>query len=976
VKISIARATELYPRHIVVRHLLVEDWKRRMMLQRIVGRSVQLERHQETMIEASSAGRDAPEVVYRFAMKYLDDLLLAFPMAEMSPALSRKIIKKAKDEIRNTPVPDLNFRGFQMYDRADNKVDLFDFQKIVVGMGIDALMGKRGVAGQVSQADQTEVLSFFNNLEMGLGKGFAFTEPVSVPGGWTPIGALKVGDKVAGRDGTWCSVTAVFDRPILQLFRVTLRDGSSVVTDPDHRWAVQTLNDRFRGGHRVLTTAQMLATGCSFSNGNARYYSLMLTAPVQHPDRELPLDPYVMGCMLGDGSCGNSTLCNVDEWLIDEFERRLPAGCQLTRRGVANLIVRTSDQKRNPFTKIMKDHGWNEWRSSNKYAPVEYLTASPAQRLDCLRGLMDTDGWIQGANSVQFASTSEALRDGVQELVRSLGGTARTSYKVAKLNRADGTTATCDAFTTTIAMPPGMNPFLLPRKADLYHDREKYLPSQAIVSIEPEGRGRSRCITVDAPDSLFVGKDYIVTHNTACAEATLVALHRNLIRLRKKRGEKNVTDVSILVIIPNNAKQAWIRALNKNTRLDAAIVEGTFAQREAIIKARHDVTIVNFETIRASWNKVGRRRETWVPVPKHPSLFDHEYFAVVCDEYHRVKNPEAQQSIGYLHLNSKKFMPMSGTPILSKPEEAWVTLHKSWPHLFPSYENFVRILQVKDGGEMLGYNPEVMIELKKFLMINSVRIRKDQVMDQLPKELYIQKDVELTKEQRRIYNKIRDEMLLTLDNGDVRDIMSPLAMIIRLKQAAFSPELFDGSKHSAKIDELREDVVQLISSGEKAIIGSQWAKATRILQREFASYNPAYVDGTVVDTRNNLARTNEVDRFNNDPDCLLYIGTIGANKEAITLHAATYVAMTDKDWTPANNRQFVMRSAAGGLRGLDSGVSSVSILEYIAKDTIEEAIEVMLMHKQNVFNSLVERDGGFQASRSTFKDIMSLIRKA
>lgn len=633
-KISIARASERYPRHIKVVLPLSEDWGRRMMLQRIVGRDVQLERHQETMLEASQKGRSECLVVYRLALGYLDDLLLAFPMADMSASLSKRVIRQARDEIRNTPVPDLNLRGFQMYDRAGRKVDLFDFQKIVVGMGIDALLGKRGIPGQKSVHDQTQVLGFFNNLEMGLGK-------------------------------------------------------------------------------------------------------------------------------------------------------------------------------------------------------------------------------------------------------------------------------------------------------------------------------------------------------TAIAEATLVALHRNLIKRRKKRGEKDVRSISILIVIPNNAKTAWKRALDANTHLDAVIVEGTQAQRERLIAERHDVTIVNFETIRCTWDKsAGRRRERWVAVPKHPSLFDHEYYAVVCDEYHRVKNPEAQQSIGYLHLRSTRHMPMSGTPILSKPEEAWVTLHRVWPNLFPDYESFCRALIQKDGGEILGYNPEVMVELKKFLSQNSVRIRKDQVMDQLPEELYVRKDVELTREQRKIYNTIRDEMLLMLENGDVRDIMSPLAMITRLKQAAFSPELFEGSRHSAKIDELREDVAQLVDSGEKAILGSQWSTATRILQREFAHYNPAYVDGTVVDTRTRKARTDEVDRFNNDDDCRLYIGTIGANKEAITLHAATYVAMTDKDWTPSNNRQFVMRSAAGGLRGLGSGVSSVTILEYIAKDTIEEAIEEMLLHKQNIFNAVVEKDGGFRAKRSVFKDIMTLLRKA
>jgi SNF2 family DNA or RNA helicase len=194
-------------------------------------------------------------------------------------------------------------------------------------------------------------------------------------------------------------------------------------------------------------------------------------------------------------------------------------------------------------------------------------------------------------------------------------------------------------------------------------------------------------------------------------------------------------------------------------------------------------------------------------------------------------------------------------------------------------------------------------------------------------------------------------------------------MITRLKQACFSPELFGGTPTSAKIEELKEIVEQLVANGEKAIIFTQWKAAARIIQRELAEYESAYVDGTV-----SLAkREPQYKRFNEDDNCKLYIGTIDANREGINLGAATYVIFTDKGWVPGNNEQAIGRSAAGGLRGVAANVEHVHIIELMAHDTFEERIEAVLTRKQNLSNRLVERDAGADFERVTLRDILSII---
>jgi SNF2 family DNA or RNA helicase len=192
-----------------------------------------------------------------------------------------------------------------------------------------------------------------------------------------------------------------------------------------------------------------------------------------------------------------------------------------------------------------------------------------------------------------------------------------------------------------------------------------------------------------------------------------------------------------------------------------------------------------------------------------------------------------------------------------------------------------------------------------------------------------------------------------------------------LKQACFSPELYGGSPKSSKVEELKQIVEELVASGEKAIIFSQWSKACEIMKRELADYNPAYVTGKI---RTKL-RHEEQRRFNEDPDCHLYIGTIDANREAINLGIATYVIFTDEGWTPAGNDQAIGRSAAGGLRGasVKKGVK-VTVIVMQAEDTYEQNVEALLKKKRAIFDRTVERDGG--KIRKIEKVTLNDLRKA
>lgn len=419
-----------------------------------------------------------------------------------------------------------------------------------------------------------------------------------------------------------------------------------------------------------------------------------------------------------------------------------------------------------------------------------------------------------------------------------------------------------------------------------------------------------------------------------------------------------------LLIVPNNAKYTWAEVIEEfYPKLSVAVYdtqEQSPAEREALLRERRDITIVNTEAIRAT--AVHQDDNKNKPIIgwnyANPALFDFTYEYACLDEHHKVKTPHAQVTNGYFQIDAEEWWcPMSGTPILNRPEEIWTVLHKTYPDLFPSFEGFRQAIGIfgKDG-RIKAYRPGPMSELREFIQGRSIRRRKDQVLKDLPEVTVVPRLVDLSAEERRIYAQIEDELVLEMADGTVKDIGGALPQITRMKQACFSPELFEGTDKSSKVEELKEIVSELVASGEKAIVFSQWAKAADIVRRELSDYNPAFVTGKV----KNRARMEEIRKFNEDDTCHLYIGTIDANREAINLGIATYVIFTDEGWVPAADEQAIGRSAAGGLRGaIHEKGTKVTVIMLQARDTYEQnSVVVMKNKKRAIFDRTVERDGG------------------
>lgn len=349
-------------------------------------------------------------------------------------------------------------------------------------------------------------------VTQGAGEPLALTTPVPTPDGWTTMGDIQTGDYVFGRDHRPVRVLGV--GPIhtgRDCYRVTFSDRTSIVADADHIWTAMDRNTDARA-ELEYTTVQLrdLIDDWRQRGHGGNRIGIPAGRPVDLPACDLLIDPYVLGVWLGDGDTAGAAICGADPDLTfigDEIERR---GYTVRRR--------RDYEGRTPVIGLpggllaaLADIGV----LGDKHIPDEYLRASMAQRLDLLRGLMDSDGTVGhvGKETCEFSSKMEHLARQTAELARSLG------YRVTVSRRDSAASRTGEHWRVTFRADPDIVPFLLPRKADRCQT-PVWVKNRAIVSIEPVDSVPVRCIAVDSPDHLFrAGDGWTLTHNTRIAAA-------------------------------------------------------------------------------------------------------------------------------------------------------------------------------------------------------------------------------------------------------------------------------------------------------------------------------------------------------------------------------------------------------------------------------------------------------------------------
>ena len=344
-----------------------------------------------------------------------------------------------------------------------------------------------------------------------LGKALALDTPVATPSGWTTQGRLRPGDRVFGADGNPKLVEAVtetfLDRPC---FAVRFKSGEEIVADAEHEWLVRSRVPKSFYGTR--TTADMAKRVSSREgNGAVRHlHSVRVASPLQMPDVDLPIDPYVLGAWLGDGTSREPMLTSADPEIIDNI-----------RAAGVNAEARKSTNKGSAvYYKLGRGQGLASLMRklnlrNNKHIPSAYLRASERQRRALLQGLMDTDGSV-GKHGIELTLTCLPLAEGALELMRTLG-----MKPVMKEGRATLRGRDCGPrYRITAAASCDAPVFRLPRKASAVGlvGAKARSRNDSIVEIVPVESVPVRCIQVQG-GLYLAGRSMTVTHNSWLAYA-------------------------------------------------------------------------------------------------------------------------------------------------------------------------------------------------------------------------------------------------------------------------------------------------------------------------------------------------------------------------------------------------------------------------------------------------------------------------
>lgn len=372
---------------------------------------------------------------------------------------------------------------------------------------------------------------------VGSGKRVHQDTPILTSSGWKKIKDLNVGEWVASVDGAFAQVDGVFPQGVSELYNVEFRDGRVIKAGPDHLWKVH--HYAWSKEWKVITTEEIRKI---LENPKARgRLRIPLYEPEDGDDIDLPIDPYLLGCLIGDGGLSQRGVkfTKSDDFFMDELTPLLPEGVKLVKNTEKEWsFVRTNEASKNPLRILLDELGYKGSLSYTKFIPPIYLMASKRQRLALLQGLMDTDGdasFSKGRNgkghgaTMSFTTTSERLSKDFQQLVWSLGGMAYTASRVTKYIHNGEKKEGRMSWRTHIRLKQPSSAFRLPRKKARVKDENQYSKNLAlgIKSVTKCAPDEAVCISVDHPSHLYVAENYIVTHNTVMSNFAVMA--------RKKR---------------------------------------------------------------------------------------------------------------------------------------------------------------------------------------------------------------------------------------------------------------------------------------------------------------------------------------------------------------------------------------------------------------------------------------------------------
>lgn len=407
----------------------------------------------------------------------------------------------------------------------------------------------------------------------GFGKEQPYTEPVLTPNGWVTMGSLKINDYVMGADGKPTKVLNIFEQGKKDVYKITFNDGTWTRCGIDHLWRIyhrygkkwevkslREIKDNYLGRYiykdkRYKNSKQL-----------DRRYAVQLNEPIDFIEKPLPIHPYSLGLLLGDGSFRNNQISYTDKFgtTIDKLIKYLKIDfpdIQISPFSENNNSYLIESQT---LKKVLKELNLFGKLSIDKFIPDIYKYNSIKNRELLIQGLIDTDSWKDKKNKkIHLVTSSKLLKIDICDLLHSFGYTVRCN----------------------ITKKPSYNY----NEIKMYSQNEAYdihfnknKNKKFIERIEKlDYQEESRCIMVDNKDHLYITRDFTVTHNTASSLKIV-----------------NDLKVRTLIILPNDILlKQWQQSIYKFSNFkeeDIGILNGSnLDQLKKEIKKEIGLVIIN-----------------------------------------------------------------------------------------------------------------------------------------------------------------------------------------------------------------------------------------------------------------------------------------------------------------------------------------------------------------------------------------------
>lgn len=338
---------------------------------------------------------------------------------------------------------------------------------------------------------------------------------ILTPTGFVTMGEVKVGMDICGTNGTVQQVLGVYPKGLKENYRVHFSGGGVVRCCKDHLWTVTT----DQGEKKTLPLRILMEDYVSKTENNTdkhKYFVQTTVVEFKEDKDKMPIDPYLLGVLLGDGSLSGTgtieiSLGKAKEHIIEKLI--LPEGVDMRSTWVEDKncfrIKLTGKSKgvRSILKELLDSIGLLGVNSHTKFIPKAYLFSSVESRTKLLQGLIDTDGYLNKHSELfEFSSVSKQLADDLADLCRSLG----KQISIREKDRSNG-----NGYSKN-------NTFVVKERRGFDHGNK-------ILKIEPIGETvEMQCIKVSNPDNLYITDNFVVTHNTTTSTILSAAFVQNL----------------------------------------------------------------------------------------------------------------------------------------------------------------------------------------------------------------------------------------------------------------------------------------------------------------------------------------------------------------------------------------------------------------------------------------------------------------